>query len=116
VIRLLRIEAAALALLLAALLWQAGPPWPLVVAVLIAPDLSFAGYLAGPRRGALVYNAVHSVVGPVLVAGFGLATGGQMAIQIAGLWGLHIAIDRALGYGLKLPEGFGHTHLGRLGR
>ena len=27
----------------------------------------------------------------------------------------HIGIDRALGYGLKLPSGFKHTHLGVIG-
>ncbi|WP_415635615.1 DUF4260 family protein, partial [Paracoccus aminovorans] len=27
-----------------------------------------------------------------------------------------IGIDRALGYGLKLPSGFRDTHLGRIGR
>jgi hypothetical protein len=28
----------------------------------------------------------------------------------------HIGIDRALGYGLKYAEGFGFTHLGRIGK
>ncbi|GGM62558.1 hypothetical protein GCM10011608_54680 [Micromonospora sonchi] len=30
-------------------------------------------------------------------------------------WAFHIAIDRALGCGLKMTEGFGHTHLGPIG-
>lgn len=28
----------------------------------------------------------------------------------------HIGMDRLLGYGLKYPTGFRHTHLGRIGR
>jgi hypothetical protein len=36
---------------------------------------------------------------------------GTLAAAVA----LHIAIDRVLGYGLKLPSGFRDTHLGRIG-
>ena len=32
------------------------------------------------------------------------------------IWTAHIGFDRALGYGLKYPTGFGDTHLGRIGR
>jgi hypothetical protein len=28
----------------------------------------------------------------------------------------HVGMDRALGYGLKLPSAFQDTHLGRIGR
>jgi hypothetical protein len=28
----------------------------------------------------------------------------------------HVGMDRALGYGLKLPTDFKDTHLGRIGR
>ena len=31
-------------------------------------------------------------------------------------WAFHVGVDRALGYGLKTPDGFTHTHLGRIGR
>lgn len=34
----------------------------------------------------------------------------------ATIWCAHIGFDRALGYGLKYAEGFGFTHLGRIGR
>ncbi len=36
-------------------------------------------------------------------------------IAVALVWLAHIGFDRALGYGLKYAEGFGFTHLGRLG-
>ena len=38
------------------------------------------------------------------------------ALVYAVIWTAHIAFDRTLGYGLKLPAGFHHTHLGRIGR
>ena len=82
----------------------------------LAPDLSFLGYLAGPRLGAVVYNAAHSYMAPVslMVAGFALPS--PLPLSIAMIWMAHIGIDRALGYGLKYSAGFGFTHLGRIGR
>ena len=80
--------------------------WLVYAILFLAPDLSFAAYLAGPKPGAIIYNAAHSYMAPVslMVAGFALSS---MA---------HIGIDRALGYGLKYAAGFGFTHLGRIGK
>lgn len=87
--------------------------WPLA---LLAPDLSMAGYLAGPRVGAAVYNAFHLYAGGLLLAVLGLGIG-QLALIFAGmLWLAHVGADRALGYGLKQASGFRDTHLGRIGR
>ncbi len=93
-----------------------GLGWGIFALFLFAPDVSFLGYLAGPRAGAVVYNLVHTYVGPIacLVAGYCLSI---PALTGAGLiWGAHIGMDRTLGYGLKYPDGFGFTHLGRLTR
>ncbi len=82
----------------------------------LAPDLSFLGYLAGPRVGAVAYNAVHSYAGPIilLLVGYVLA---HPSVSCAGLiWAAHIGLDRALGYGLKYSAGFRFTHLGSIGR
>lgn len=35
---------------------------------------------------------------------------------IALAWAFHVGIDRMLGYGLKHPHSFTHTHLGRIGK
>jgi hypothetical protein len=93
-----------------------GGSWWVYGILFLVPDLSFAAYLAGPRPGAIVYNAAHSYMAPValLVAGFGLSS--PLVLSIAMIWLAHIGIDRALGYGLKYREGFGFTHLGRIGR
>ncbi|MCW4453349.1 DUF4260 domain-containing protein [Flavobacterium sp. MXW15] len=94
----------------------AGSGWPLFALLFLAPDLSFAGYLAGPRVGAAFYNAAHSYIGALAL----LCTGALLALPLAtavGLvWAAHIGFDRALGYGLKYPRGFGFTHLGAIGR
>jgi hypothetical protein len=36
------------------------------------------------------------------------------AVAVALVWSAHIGFDRALGYGLKYPEGFAAMHPGRL--
>jgi Domain of unknown function (DUF4260) len=95
-------------------LW--GGPWWLYAVLFLAPDLSFLGYLAGPRVGAIVYNAAHSEIIPLamILAGFGFAP--PLLLSVAIIWLAHIGFDRALGYGLKYQAGFGFTHLGRIGR
>ena len=115
-IRLLRLENAALAALAIGLYWQSGASWWLFAALILVPDLSFIGYLRGPRVGARVYNAAHSWIGPVLAGAAGGLRQQPLAISVALVWAAHIGIDRALGYGLKHESGFSDTHLGRIGR
>jgi hypothetical protein len=91
-------------------------PWWLFALLILAPDLSMLGYLAGPRIGALVYNAVHVTFGPIVLTVVGLLFGDLPVLGVAMIWLAHIGIDRALGYGLKYGNGFGFTHLGRIGR
>ncbi|RVD72201.1 MAG: DUF4260 family protein [Mesorhizobium sp.] len=93
-----------------------GTSWWLLALLILAPDLSMLGYLAGPRVGAIAYNALHMLIVPLALALAGYVLGSSMATAIALIWISHIAIDRALGYGLKLPSGFQDTHLGRIGR
>lgn len=108
---LLRIEGlATLAIALAAYFTLNGPGWLLVVLAL-APDLSMIGYLAGPKRGSLSYNLVHTYTLPLALGGFGFWADSRIALLVALIWTGHIGADRALGYGLKFDSGFKHTHL-----
>jgi hypothetical protein len=95
-------------------LW--GGPWWLYFTLFLTPDLSFLAYLAGPRLGAIGYNAAHSYIVPLalMTAGFGFVP--PLVLSVAMIWLAHIGFDRALGYGLKYTAGFGFTHLGRIGR
>ncbi|QDL94199.1 DUF4260 family protein (plasmid) [Paroceanicella profunda] len=114
--RLLRLENAGIALGLAVLLVRAAPERWLVAGVPILPHLFIAGHAFGPRVGARCCNAVHSYAGPGRPVGAGALAGWAPGRLIAALRALHISIDRALGFGLKRVQGFGHTHLGAPGR
>jgi hypothetical protein len=113
---ILRVESASIAVVgIVAYLSLGGEPL-LLIPALLAPDLSALGYLAGPRVGALTYNLVHNWSTASIFA--------LLAIVLNELWPLlagavvaaHVGMDRALGYGLKLPTSFQDTHLGRIGR
>src|ERR1700726_2775879 len=90
--------------------------WWIYAILFLAPDLSFLGYLAGPRLGAIVYNAAHSYMAPMALMTTGFALSSPLVLSIAMIWLAHIGIDRTLGYGLKYFAGFGFTHLGRIGK
>ena len=114
----LRLEGLALGL---ACLWLYAlfhQSWWLFALLILAPDLSILGYLAGPKVGAALYNAVHSWV--TVVALFFLAFypggGSPILLSLPFILGAHIGFDRALGFGLKHRTGFKDTHLGQIGK
>jgi hypothetical protein len=113
---LLRLEGLFVFVLSIALYARMDESWWLFAILFLAPDLSFVAYLAGPRVGAIAYNAVHTSAGPLLLVMAGLLVPYQLAVAIGLIWLAHCGIDRALGYGLKYEAGFGFTHLGRIGR
>ena len=94
--------------------FHAGYPWWLLLALALAPDLSMAGYLGGPRLGAACYNAAHTYAAPLTLLAIGIVTTTGAATEVALIWAIHIGVDRALGYGLKYPDDFKRTHLQRL--
>jgi hypothetical protein len=75
-----------------------------------------AGYLFGPRVGSILYNLVHHrglalgyyVIG-VVAASPALALAGIVIFA-------HSSLDRTFGYGLKYPDSFANTHMGRIDR
>ena len=113
---LLRLEGAALLVIAVVVYARTGMSWWLFTALVLAPDLSFVGYLAGPRVGAAAYNAAHTTVGPIALALVGVLAPSPLAVAIALIWLAHVGADRLLCYGLKYDAGFGFTHLGRIGR
>jgi hypothetical protein len=89
----------------------------LLALLFFAPDAGVAGYLAGPRVGAIAYNALHLYGVWLALAACGFAVSGDTTPGLLGLlWAGHVGLDRMLGYGLKESTGFGNTHLGRIGR
>ena len=87
-----------------------GSIWLLVVLGL-APDLSMIGYVAGPRRGSLSYNIVHTYTLPLVLGALGFWADVRLVLLVALIWVGHIGADRLFGYGLKFESGFTHTHL-----
>src|SRR5450755_4732915 len=90
---LLRLEGLALFAAMTLLYAVWGGSWWVYAILFLAPDLSFAGYLA---PAALMATGFTLAVPPML--------------SIAMIWLAHIGFDRALGYGLKYSAGFGFTH------
>lgn len=93
-----------------------GGPWLLAIPLLLLPDVSAAGYLRGPRFGALTYNLVHNWAIGLVVLGIGVGSGTAWVILAGAILIAHVGMDRAAGYGLKLPSSFQDTHLGRIGK
>ena len=77
------------------------------------PDIAlFLGIGTGLAKGQLhpravpLYNALHRFAGPIAFAVVAAAflPAGYLVGALA--WGLHIAVDRVAGYGLRTPDGF----------
>jgi hypothetical protein len=111
---LLRAEGLIVAAAAVALYVHEGFGWLAFALLVLAPDLSALGYLAGNTVGAVTYDLAHTYVGPVALGAVGVLTGADVAVQLALIWLVHIGADRLLGYGLKYPTGFKDTHLQRL--
>ena len=111
---LLRVEGVALLVLSVLLYWVNGGNWLLFGVLLLAPDLSMLGYLAGPRVGAALYNAFHAYAMPAVVGALGMIFASPVAMAVALIWFAHIGLDRTVGYGLKYPTSFKDTHLQRV--
>ena len=112
----LRLEGLAVAVVSALFYSRTGASWWLFAALWLVPDLSMLGYLGGPKLGARIYNAIHTYVTPGTLAAMAMLLKSPGLLPYAFVWINHIGVDRLLGYGLKYPQGFGWTHLGRLGK
>ena len=94
-----KLEALVLLAVALVLYGHVGGGWGRFALLFLAPDLSFLAWLAGPRAGAVVYDLVHNLGGPLALALAGLAM--PSLLPPALIWTAHIAADRLLGYGLR---------------
>ena len=111
---LLRLEGLAVAAAAIVLYFHEDFGWVLFVALILAPDLSFAGYAFGPKVGAIAYDLLHTEIFPVALGALGVVADSGIATKIALIWLAHIGVDRLVGYGLKYPTAFNDTHLSRV--
>jgi len=105
------------ALLVAALIayYEFAGNWLLFALLILAPDLSMLGYLAGPRIGAWCYNVAHAWLTALAILLAGWLLNSDSTIAVALILIAHICVDRTMGYGLKHESGFKDTHMGRIG-
>jgi hypothetical protein len=116
ILSILRLEGVAAFIAGVALFLANGGPWLALIPLLLVPDVSMIGYLRDPRLGALLYNLVHNWALGLAVLGLGLLAGQSLLVLAGAVLIGHVGMDRAFGYGLKLPTSFQETHLGRIGR
>ena len=114
--RWLRLEGLAAFAAGLALFGANGGNWLLVIPLLLLPDISAVGYLVSPRVGAMTYNVAHNWAPGLVGLGLGFWFAAPALQLIGAILIAHVGMDRAAGYGLKLPGAFGETHLGRIGR
>ena len=113
---LMKLEELAMLLLSVYLFSRLSIAWWWFPALLLVPDLGALGYLFGNKAGAINYNIFHHKGLAILVYLLGDSVA-NMPLELAGIILLgHSSIDRIFGYGLKYFEGFGFTHLGRIGK
>ena len=98
--------------------WQldSGLAWWAAVLWFFAPDLSFLGYVLGPKLGGVIYNLVHIYAFGLIALAIGMALTMPIVAGLGALWLAHCGFDRALGYGLKSRGSFSETHLGPIGK
>jgi Domain of unknown function (DUF4260) len=80
---LLRAEGLGVPVAAIALYFHADYPWWLLVVLVLAPDLSMVGYLAGSTIGAAAYDAAHTYSLPVALAAVGLIVDAELRFNSA---------------------------------
>jgi hypothetical protein len=114
--QLIRLEEAAMFLFSAYLFSRLSFEWWWFPVLILTPDISMLGYLAGNKPGAIVYNLFHHKAVALFIYTMGMYCGSE-GLQLIGviLFG-HSSMDRFFGYGLKCFTGFQFTHLGKIGK
>jgi len=114
--RIIQLEEAFMLSFSIAVLISFDATWWVYILILIGPDISMVGYVAGNKTGAVCYNLFHhkGIAIAIFLTGF---FNHFYWLEITGLilFG-HSSLDRMLGYGLKYSTGFQFTHLGQIGR
>lgn len=111
---LLKLEFAALLAFSIYLFSQLPYPWWFFPVLLLVPDLSMVGYCISTRVGAVAYNFVHHLAVGIIVLLAGYYLQSSVATLVGTIIVAHTSMDRVLGFGLKYPDSFKHTHLGNL--
>lgn len=109
-----RIESAVIFVFLLIIYFLLNFNWLIFILFLFVPDVSMTGYLKDKKTGAFVYSLGHSYFSPILFLCISFFLGFESGVMFSIIWAAHIALDRALGFGLKSEKGFKDTHLGKI--
>jgi hypothetical protein len=74
------------------------------------------GYTVNNKIGTFCYNLFHHLGVALMVYLVGTALTLPYLQMIGAILFAHSAFDRILGYGLKYPDSFQNTHLGKIGK
>ncbi len=111
---LLKLEDAVFFVLALVTFAQLDYAWWVYLALFLLPDISMIGYAAGPAVGAATYNVAHHQGVAVAVCLLGAWMASSPVLLVGAVLLGHSAFDRVLGYGLKYPDAFKHTHFDEL--
>ncbi|GEN65433.1 MULTISPECIES: DUF4260 domain-containing protein [Chryseobacterium] len=90
--------------------------WWWFIGLFLAPDISMLGYAVNNKVGAFFYNLFHHLGIAIMVYLAGTVLALPYLQMIGAILFSHSAFDRILGYGLKYPDSFQNTHLGKIGK
>lgn len=88
--------------------------WYVIILIWLSFDLSAIGYLVNKKVGSITYNLVHNYILVLLLVASGIFWGNDYLTFIGVILASHVGIDRFLGFGLKYPSDFKHTHIQKL--
>ena len=97
-------------------IYNLGLPVWLWIILFFSPDIGMIGYAVNTKTGAVMYNLFHHKGIAIIIAAIGYFLQNEVVIVIGILLFAHSCFDRMLGYGLKYPDSFQNTHLGRIGK
>jgi hypothetical protein len=83
----------------------------LFILLILAPDLSLAGYALGLKKGSAIYNVMHTYITPGILLAGGFYLPSALCINLSLIWIAHIAQDRLRGFGFKYKDRFEGSHL-----
>lgn len=90
--------------------------WWWFPALILLPDIGMIGYAFNTQIGALIYNIFHNKGIAIAVYLAGMFLSNPILSLIGIILFSHSAMDRIFGYGLKYPDSFKNTHLGKIGK
>lgn len=99
-----RLESLAIALASTYFYSLVGVGWVFYIAMILAPDISFIGYIYSKSAGTKSYNLVHNYIFSFLLVIIGILVNNPLITSTGLIFTAHVGFDRFLGFGLKKAD------------